>query len=197
MELDFSKEIVLENERVKLSPLSQNHASGLGPAAFAHKDLLAFSFNKIHTPELLEKAIQVFLDDRKKETRYPFVIFDKSTQQYGGVTTLMSVSNHHERLEIGSTWIGREFHRTGLNRNCKFLLMRYVFETLEFERLEFKTDARNEQSRTAIQKVGGKYEGEFRSHSVMPDGFRRNTIMYSVLKEEWPAIKSSVFKEYF
>ena len=92
------------------------------------------------------------------------------------------------------TWFGKSFQRTGLNRNVKFLMLRYAFEALRFERVELKTDERNQQSRLAIEKIGGRFEGILRSHVLMPDGFRRNTVYYSILKSEWPAIKKDIFK---
>ena len=197
MTFNYSEEIILENASVRLSPLEMRHADLLSGVAFGDVDLLQFSFNHVYSPELMESAIRKFVEDREKHQRYPFVIFDKKSDQYAGVTTFMNISSEHGRLESGSTWIGRKFHKTGLNRNCKFLLLQYCFETLKTDRVEFKTDARNEQSKTAIQKIGGKFEGEMRSHSVMPDGFRRNTVMYSILRDEWPELKETIFKGYF
>ena len=120
--------------------------------------------------------------------------FDKEKDQYAGSTSFLNISNHDLRLEIGATWYGKSFQRTGLNRNCKFLLLTYVFETLGFERVAFRTDSRNIQSQTAIMKIGGKLEGSLKSHTLMLDGFRRDTVCFAILKSEWPKIKSTVFK---
>lgn len=193
--IDFNENIVLENDRARLEPLTRDHFDDLFEAGEQREDLLQYSFNRAHTPEALNLLITRFLNDRAAEIRYPFAIFDKEKEKYAGVTTFMNISNEHKRLEIGSTWIGRKFQRTGLNRNCKFLLLSYCFEEARAERVEFKTDSRNEQSKKAIQAIGAKFEGELRSHSVMPDGFRRNTSVYSIIKEEWPEIKSRIFKE--
>ncbi len=194
--IDFQSDIILENDRVRLEPLSFDHNDGLFQAGNQDDSLLKYSFNRVHTKELLTEFLEKFIGDRMAETRYPFAIFDKQEGRYAGVTTFMSISNEHKRLEIGSTWIGKEFQRTGLNRNCKFLLLQYCFEKVGAERVELKTDARNEQSRTAILKIGATFEGELRNHSVMPDGFRRNTVVYSIVKEEWPGIKKDVFAKY-
>jgi RimJ/RimL family protein N-acetyltransferase len=134
------------------------------------------------------------IEDRRKLAKYSFAIFDKEIEKYAGSTSFGNISNSDQRLEIGWTWIGKEFQRTGLNRNCKFLLLQYCFKILEFERVEFKTDSRNLQSRKAIEEIGGTLEGEFRSHSIMSDGHRRNTVYYSILKNEWPALKNSIFQ---
>ncbi len=193
--IDFKKDIILENDRSQLQPLSFDHFNDLFEAGEQREDLLQYSFNRVDTPETLKLLITRFLNDRAAEIRYPFAIFDKEKEKYAGVTTFMNISNEHKRLEIGSTWIGKKYQRTGLNRNCKFLLLSYCFEEVGVERVEFKTDSRNEQSKTAIQAIGAKFEGELRSHSVMPDGFRRNTSIYSILKEEWPEINCKIFKE--
>jgi RimJ/RimL family protein N-acetyltransferase len=107
----------------------------------------------------------------------------------------MNISNVDSRLEIGSTWIGKEFQRTGLNRNCKYLLLNFAFDELGVERIELKTDERNTASRNAIQKIGGQFEGILRSHTLMYDGFRRNTVYYSILKKEWEKIEKDFLKE--
>ena len=190
----FGTEIHLENERVKLEPLSLDHLPFLSPIAIQNPKLLQYSPSKFGTVSYLKDFIESHIELRIKHQRYPFAIFCKTLNKYAGSTSYLNISNANQRLEIGSTWIGKDFQRTGLNRNMKFLLMRYAFETLECKRLEFKTDARNLQSQKAIQAIGGIYEGTLRSHTVMSDGFRRDTVYYSVLPSEWPNIKQSVFK---
>ena len=194
MDLDFDQTVVLENERAKLTPLSMNHVDGLEEVASAHEDLLQYSPIRVYNREYLTNYIKNRLENRKSQTWYSFAIFDKQEKKYAGSTSFLNISNHDQRLEIGATWYGKAFQRTGLNRHCKFLLLSYVFETLEFERVEFRTDSRNSQSQTAIQKIGGRLEGTLRSHTLMLDGFRRNTVCYSILKDEWVELKKSVFK---
>jgi RimJ/RimL family protein N-acetyltransferase len=116
-------------------------------------------------------------------------------QEYAGSTSFANVSNRDKRLEIGWTWIGKKFQKTGLNRNGKLLMLQYAFETLQFERVELKTDERNMASRTAIEKIGGKFEGILRSHMVVKDGFRRNTVYYSILSKEWPGVKTNLLNK--
>ena len=189
MDLDFSKDIHLENERVLLRPLQENDWINLLKVASEQKDLVQYSPYLIHTEQYLKEFINTAVNNRKNNTHYPFIIFDKQTQQYAGSTSFWNVSNKDKRLEIGVTWIGKGFQRTGLNRQCKFLLMSYAFDALEFERVELKTDERNTQSRNAIQKIGGQFEGIMRSHTLMIDRFRRSTVIYSILKSEWPNLK--------
>lgn len=196
MTFDFATDILLQNADVLLRPMTAEDALLLEAVATSDSDLVLYSPYKIHTPENLHRFVQDSLADRQKAFRYPFVIIDRNSGEPAGSTSIANVSNKDLRLEIGWTWIGKRFQRTGLNRACKFLLLSYAFETLGFERVEFKTDARNTASRTAIEKIGGQYEGALRSHTVMNDGYRRTTIYYSILKEEWPGLKQTVFSRY-
>jgi RimJ/RimL family protein N-acetyltransferase len=159
------------------------------PPATSDEKLVQYSPKPIHSKELLTQYIETALADRATHDRYPFIIFDKQANAYAGSTSFLSVSNYNRRLEIGHTWLGISFQKTGLNRHCKFLLLSYAFDELGFERVEFKTDERNKASRAAIEKTGGKFEGFLRSHTLMYDGFRRNSVYYSILKNEWPELK--------
>lgn len=197
MDFMFTKEIVLENSRALLQPLQPGDTEKLEAVATADIDLVQYSPYQIHTPDLLAAYIQQSLAERAAGFRYAFVVFDKAHQAWAGSTSLANVSNKDRRLEIGWTWIGKSFQATGLNRACKALLLSFAFDELEFERVEFKTDARNSASRNAIEKIGGVYEGALRSHTLMLDGFRRDTVYYSILRNEWPRLKQSVFKEWF
>jgi len=195
MQLDFKQDLVLENNRVRLTPLSVNHINDLSHVVINNPDILKYSPPKFGTVDLLKVYVNTNVTLRENSQKYPFAIFDKIKEMYAGSTSYMNISQKDLRLEIGSTWIGKSFQRSGLNRNCKFLLMQYAFEVLRIERLEFKTDKRNIQSQTAIEAIGGRYEGLLRSHTVMSDGFRRDTVCYSILNNEWPAIKKSVFSQ--
>ena len=194
MELNFSENLIFENGRALLRPLVDADYEKLLPVALSDDKLLQFSPNQIYSEELLRKYIDNARLEREKGNRYTFIVFDKAAGQYAGSTSFMNLSNKDKRVEIGATFYGKQYQKTGLNRNCKFLLMQYVFEKLGFERLEIRTDERNLASRTAIEKIGGQYEGKLRSHTIMPDGFRRNTVCYSILKNEWERLKEGVFK---
>ncbi len=193
MNLDCSTKIVLENERVRLEPLALSHLEQLLPISLSQPKLLQYSPSYFGSKTNLEKYINNALSAKAKEARYPFVIFDKQLNELAGSTSFGNISNHDQRLEIGWTWLGKKFQGTGLNKNCKFLLLQYVFEILHFERVEFKIDSRNTQSRKAIEKIGASFEGELRSHTLLLDGYRRNTVYYSILKSEWSGLKKSVF----
>ena len=181
----FDEEIILENSFVLLRPLQISNIVNLLDVATSDKNLLQFSPLPIYSGELLTRYIEKAVSDRQNKIRYPFSIFDKTRNAFAGSTSFLNISNADSRLEIGATWIGKEFQKTGLNRNCKYLMLSYAFDDLRAERVEFKTDERNIKSRTAIEKIGGQYEGLLRSHTLMYDGFRRNTVCYSILKNEW------------
>lgn len=193
MKLNFEENIILENEAVKLEALEWNHLEPLALIVKDNPDILKYSPSKFGTKELLKEYIKNDLELRNNKQKYPFVIFDKTHKVYVGSTSFMNISEENQRLEIGSTWLGKKYQRTGINRNCKYLLLTYVFETLNMKRIELKTDARNIQSQKAIEDIGGKFEGRLRSHMLMSDGYRRDTVYYSILANEWTAIKNTVF----
>jgi len=189
MNFDCSADIILQDERTLLRPLTAADYPHLLPIALSDEKLLQYSPMPIYSEELLKQYIETAIIERQKQQRYTFIIFDKRAAQYAGSTSFLNISNKDQRLEIGATWLGKPFQQTGLNRHNKYLMLQYAFEQLDFERVDFKTDERNTASRTAIEKIGGQYEGILRSHTVMYDGFRRNTVYYSILRDEWPAIK--------
>jgi len=189
MNFSFDEEIILENSFVLLRPINKTDLDHLLPVATKDEDLLQFSPAQICTRELLKTYIDTAVENKINKNRYAFTVFDKTGNRFAGSTSFLNISNPDDRLEIGSTWYGKEFQKTGLNRNCKYLLLQYAFDTLEAERVEFKTDERNLASRNAIEKIGGQFEGILRRHTLMSDGFRRNTICYSILKPEWAALK--------
>jgi RimJ/RimL family protein N-acetyltransferase len=194
MTFPFDEEIILENSFVLLRPLKISDVDNLLTIATSDKDLLQFSPMPVYTKELLTRYIENSINGREGKTRYSFSMFDKIKNAYAGSTSFLNISNADSRLEIGATWISKEFQKTGLNRNCKYLMLAFAFDELKAERVEFKTDERNTASRTAIEKIGGQYEGLLRSHTLLTDGFRRNTICYSILRNEWEATKDNFLR---
>lgn len=192
MHFPFEEQITLENSVALLRPMRQEDAEALLAVATADKQLLQYSPVPISSRELLLAYISRALESRDRKERYTFTVFDKRRNAYAGSTSFMNVSDRDDRLEIGSTWYGKEFQRTGLNRNCKYLLLEYAFEGLGAERVELRTDERNRASREAIEGIGGRYEGLLRRHMLMSDGFRRNTACYSILRDEWAQSRSRI-----
>lgn len=191
--MDFSRDIVLETERVRLEPLNEAHYAPFEAIALAQPDLIQYSPFPFGTVDATRLYFEDARQGREQEVRYAFAIIDKETGRFVGSTSIGFISEKDLRLEIGWTWLERSLHGSGLNRHCKFLLLSYAFDTLQYARVEFRTDARNTRSQKAMEKIGARFEGELRSHTVMPDGFRRNTRFYGILKEEWAEIRRSVF----
>ena len=183
--LDFNQEIILEDSKVILRPLVANDIDALKVIAFEDKMLLQYSPNLIYNADLLEKYIKDALDSKAMQSRYPFVIIDKYSNTVVGSTSFCNVSNYDKRLEIGYTWLGNAYQKTGINKHCKYLMLDYCFNVLNFERVEFKTDERNEKSRNALLGIGAKEEGILKSHTLMHDGYRRNTVYYAILPHEF------------
>ena len=186
----FEQDIILENDRVIIKPIhTLTDAESLWPINEANPMLMRYSPAMIWGRASFESYFESSLDLKKAQSKYPFIIVDKLNDQSAGSTSFMNINVAHERLEIGSTYLGPKFHRTGLNRNVKLLMISYAFESLNVKRVELKTDARNMQSRTAMEGIGAKYEGSLRSHTIMTDGYRRDTAYYSILVDEWPEVK--------
>ncbi|PCJ94103.1 MAG: GNAT family N-acetyltransferase [Flavobacteriaceae bacterium] len=176
--------IILENNFVKLSPLTLENHHHLYPIA-SQKKLVQYSPSDIETPSGLKNYVETALKHQKQELAIPFIIFDKKSKTYVGSSRYMRIDWTNKVLEIGSTWIGREFHGTGLNKHIKSLMLDYAFNSLDFEKVEFRIDERNMASRKAVEKLGAAAEGILRRNVYLLDGYKRNTCLYGLLREEW------------
>ncbi|OUS00822.1 GNAT family N-acetyltransferase [Flavobacteriales bacterium 33_180_T64] len=185
----------LENHRVKLAPLTLENYHKLTEVA-KEKNLIYYSPSNIYSSEDLQNYVKATIDGIGNNTIMPFVIYDKEKQSYAGTTRFGLINWKNKVLHIGWTWIGQDFQGTGLNTHMKFLMLQYTFETLSFEKVEFRIDERNLKSRKAVEKLGATLEGVLRKDTIMNDGFRRSTSCYGILKEEWANIKATVFKTF-
>lgn len=122
----------------------------------------------------------------------PFSVFSKELDKYVGMTTYMDIRREHRGLEIGMTWYASEVRGTKVNPECKLLLIGHAIEVMGCVRVQLKTDGRNLHSQKAIAKLGATYEGTLRKHMIFPNGFVRDTVMFSVLPEEWPYVKAGL-----
>jgi len=189
----FHQNITLENHIALLRPMQESDISGLREIAY-DEDIWRLTTSNISNEEELKIYIDTALNDRTREFRYPFTVIDKRSNKIAGSTSFGNLSEKDGRVEIGWTWYGKDFRGSGLNKACKFLLLNFAFETLNFYRVEFKTDVLNKRSRRAMEKIGAKEDGIMRGHMLMRDGRRRDSIYYSILKPEWDYIKNSIFK---
>ena len=176
--------IYLEDERVSLAPLSLDNYQLLLDIG-AQDGLVKYSPSLIHTPADLKNYTQMALEKASRREAYPFIVYDKVGQAYAGCTRYMNIDWRNKVLEIGSTWIGKEFQGSGLNGHMKRLMINHAFEALDFEKIEFRIDERNLRSRGAVEKLGAHLEGVLRQNVYLYDGFKRNTCCYGLLRSEW------------
>ena len=191
----FTGDLHFENKLVVLRPLLQMDIEGFRNVVYDENIWQYFAIG-VGNNEDLDGFIHDAIQHRKDRTRVTFTAIDKASGKIAGSTSFGNISFRDKRVEIGWTWLAPGFQKTGINRSNKFLLMKYAFEELGMERVEFKTDVLNQAARKGLLGIGATEEGILRSHTLMQFGRRRDTIYYSVLKNEWPGIKQSIFNDY-
>lgn len=180
-----TKNIVLENDRVLLRPLAESDYENLLSFALNEADLWKYSLISPAGEDGMKNYISTTLQNKAAGIEYPFIVFDKATQQYAGSTRFYDIQLFNKTTQLGYTWYGKSFQRTGLNRNCKQLLLQFAFEEWGLERVELRADANNQPSITAMKAIGCTVEGILRSNMTIEAGGRRDSIVLSVLKDEW------------
>ncbi|MDP4264641.1 MAG: GNAT family protein [Bacteroidota bacterium] len=188
-------DLVLETKRALLRPLSVEDYAIFLKLAKQDADMWYYFTLNLGDEKQLQKWMEVAFADKAANTRRPFTIIDKQTGQISGSSSLGNISMYDLRAEIGWSWLGKDSRSTGLNRHAKYAMMKYAFDELHFERIEFKTDEQNARARKGLQNVGGIEEGVLRSHMTMWNNRRRSSIYYSVLKSEWKGLKETIFKD--
>jgi RimJ/RimL family protein N-acetyltransferase len=181
--------VVLEGTRIRLEPLRTDHLDDLRRVAF-DAPLWRWTIMGEQDEAGLRRWLDTALANADAGIERPFATIDRASGRAVGSTRYLSIVPEHRRLEIGWTWIATALQRTGANREAKWLQLRHAFETLGANRVEFKTHARNEPSRTALAGIGARFEGVFRNHMIMPDGSLRDSAYFSVTSEDWPAVKA-------
>ncbi|EAQ43627.1 probable amino-acid acetyltransferase [Roseobacter sp. MED193] len=180
--------VTLSGQQVTLAPLSQSHAADLAVAS-ADGNLSALWYTMVPTPEEVPAEIDRRLALQEAGSMVPFAILDSAGRAVG-MTTYMNIDHINQRLEIGSTWYRKSVQRTGLNTECKLLMLRHAFEDLNAIAVEFRTHVINHQSRRAIERVGAKLDGILRAHMKMANGTIRDTAVYSIIAPEWPTVQA-------
>jgi RimJ/RimL family protein N-acetyltransferase len=186
--MEFTAQPVLAGNRVTLEPLRLEHATDLA-VAVAAGELWRAWYTAIPRPEAMAAEIERRLALAAAGRMLPWGIRLASTGALVGMTTFMNPADDTPRLEIGSTWLAKSAQGTGANREAKLLQLGYAFDVLECIAVEFRTHWHNRQSRAAIAALGAKQDGVLRSHSVGPDGAVRDTVVFSILRGEWPAVR--------
>jgi N-acetyltransferase len=183
--------VMLEGSHVRLEPMQESHYEVLQVAG-SDEDLWRWYPVPAFTPQQMKDYVRAALEAQAAETALPFVTIERSGNTLIGSTRFMNIDKPNRRVEIGSTWIVKPWQRTAINTEAKYLMLRHAFETLGCIRVEFKTDALNQQSRNAILRVGAKEEGIFRQHIVTWTGRLRDSVYFSILDKEWPEVKSAL-----
>jgi hypothetical protein len=182
---DTQKEIILEDDCVLLRPLSTSDCENLLYFSLQEPDLWKYSLVRVDGEENFRNYVKSATEARLTGMEYPFIVFDKRLQEYAGSTRFYDIQQVQHTVQLGYTWYGKKFQGTGLNKHCKFLLLQFAFEQLKAERVEFRADNNNARSIAAMKSIGCIEEGVLRSNTLKPDGTRRNSIVLSILKEEW------------
>jgi len=185
--LDFK--LILQNDNVMLRPLVTGDFIPFLKLT-GDKPMWIWFTNDLSVEQELKYWVDTGVNDIKSKTRLAFAIIDKSTGILMGSTSFGNISYRDKRIEIGWTWLGKQFQGKGINDHVKKLMLEYSFNILDFERVEFKTDVLNIPARKALLRIGATEEGILRSHTLMTHSRRRDTIYYSVLKSEWLLFKS-------
>ncbi len=188
-------DLTLETSKVILRPLDESDYEPFLSLAKKDYDMWFYFTLNLGDEAQLKRWFELAAIDKAANTRRAFTIIDKQSGQIAGSSSLGNISIYDLRAEIGWSWLGTDFRSTGVNRHAKFAMMKYAFDELNFERIEFKTDEMNARARKGLQNVGGIEEGVLRSHMTMWNNRRRSSIYYSVLKDEFPKLKQTIFAD--
>jgi len=180
--------VVLEGQHVRLEPLAKEHLPELARVGL-DVELWRWIPVPVRTAEELAEYIETALEEQKRGVSLPFALIEKATGRAIGSTRYGNIDRTHHRVEIGWTWVAREWQRSAVNTEAKYLLLRHAFETLGCIRVELKTDSLNEKSRAAILRIGAKEEGIFRNHMITSSGRLRHSVYFSIVDSEWPVVK--------
>jgi len=181
--------VTLEGRHVRLEPLQRGHLAGLA-AVGLDSELWRWIPTQVRSTEEMADYIETALEEQERGVSLPFTLMEKATGRVIGSTRYGNIERAHRRVEIGWTWVARDWQRTAINTEAKYLLLRHAFETLGCNRVELKTDSLNERSRAAILRSGAREEGTFRNHMITSTGRIRHTVYFSIIDLEWPSVKT-------
>ena len=184
--------VTLQGRVVRLEPVALAHVPGLARVGL-DPELWRWIPTQVADAAQMQAWVQTALDEQTAGTSLPFAIISQASGEAIGSTRYMNIVPAHRRLEIGSTWLSTAAQRSGANTEAKLLLLTHAFEALKAIRVELKTDALNSKSRAAIARIGGIEEGIFRRHVICASGRVRDTVYFSMLDNEWPAVKTRLF----
>lgn len=181
--------VVLQGKFVHLEPMTEAHIPALAEIGVGQSFWHFMVYGDINSSEDMRSWVLDILSRAEKGTDLPFVAIHLASGRIAGATRYLNIMPKDRGLEIGGTWYGLEFQRTQVNTECKYLLLQHAFETLGCIRVQLKTDLRNERSQKAIERIGAVKEGVLRNHMILPDGYYRHSVFYSIVDTEWPQVK--------
>lgn len=187
--MSWPQPVTLRGTHALLEPLSQGRHDELVEAV-RDGELWKLWYTSIPAPDAMHEEIERRLELQRRGSMLPFAVIEQASGRAVGMTTYMNLEPEHRRLEIGSTWYRARVQRTALNTECKLMLLRHAFESLDCIAVEFRTHYFNRSSRRAIERLGAKLDGVLRSHRVAPDGALRDTCVYSIVAAEWPTVRT-------
>jgi len=185
--------IVLDGSRVRLEPIRSEHAGGLWLAATA-SEIWTWMSDDLSDRQILERWLDQAVAEERVGTAYVFAVIDKTSHSVVGSTRYLDIQPREQGVEIGWTWYTPKVWSTTVNPETKLLLLRHAFEDWGAIRVALKTDDRNVRSQAAIRKLGAQYEGTLRNHRIRSDGSIRHTIMFSIISDEWPAVRNRLMQ---
>ncbi|NCP86146.1 MAG: GNAT family N-acetyltransferase [Anaerolineae bacterium CG_4_9_14_3_um_filter_57_17] len=188
--LFLPRSVTITGHLVRLEPLSLEHVSGLAAISNDPAIWRYMLYGNIDSEAKMRAWVEDMLTRQAAGTDLPFAVRHLPSGKLAGATRYLDLRPAHRGLEIGGTWYGTEFQRSGVNTEAKYLLLRHAFETLGAIRVQFKADSRNEKSLRAIERIGATREGILRNHMILADGLYRHSIYFSVTADEWPAVKA-------
>ena len=194
MDVFFPPGFQLETPRVVLRGMQQEDLE-IYKGLAKDPEIWKFFTKNLSDPEEMELWVKEALAEKAQKKKMPFTVFDKDTKLICGSTSYGNFSFFDKRVEIGWTWLGKEYIGMGVNRHAKFALLSYAFEVMKMERVEIKTDLLNERAKSALLKIGMKPEGVLRSHMQMHSNRRRDTIYFSIIRSEWQERKEHFFAD--
>ncbi len=192
---NFSENYILEDAAVLLRPLQTDDFQHLKKFAVNEPGIWKYSLVPVAGEENLKKYIADALNAKAEKKEYPFIVFDKRTNEYAGSTRFYDIQPAHQTLQLGYTWYGEKFQGTGLNKHCKYLLLQFAFEKMNMLRVEFRADNNNQRSIAAMKSIGCVAEGVLRQNVPVHSGGRRDSIVLSILKNEWNKVKENLQKK--
>ena len=187
-------ESVLEGRVVRLEPLARRHEQGLFEAAQDERIWRWMPYDASASPETFHAWLEDALAASESGTEAAFATVDAGTGEPAGSTRYLALRPEHRVLEIGWTWLAPAYWQTGANVEAKMLMLEHAFEDLGCLRVEFKTDSRNERSRTALAALPARFEGIFRKHMLVRGGQRRDSAYYSIIDDEWPEVRENLMR---